>query len=204
MFRGGQRCWDSQWKIKYEGRMEENKMTRIEYLKFLPKNKTIAEIGTFRGEFADDIIKYAIPKKLVLIDCWDVQNKNHIKNNSELVNVNLIKMKRIYLNVIKKYRNNKNIEIIKSYSKDAFSNLKNKNVIFDWVYIDANHTYQNVYQDLSLYSQLIKNNGFISGHDFNNILDVKNAVDRFCEEFSYKIFYVSDEKIQSYYLKRAS
>jgi hypothetical protein len=60
---------------------------------------------------------------------------------------------------------------------------------FDWVYIDANHTYEAVYADLHAYFPKIKDDGFIIGHDFTNHrvaqschFGVVEAVAQFCKE----------------------
>ncbi len=58
----------------------------------------------------------------------------------------------------------------------------------DFVYIDANHTYDAVYRDIRNYHELIKPGGLLCGHDYHNKLvngnqlGVKRAVDEFADE----------------------
>lgn len=41
-----------------------------------------------------------------------------------------------------------------------------KNIRFDFIYIDGNHTYEYVKDDLERYTKLLKPNGAIGGHDY--------------------------------------
>jgi len=40
---------------------------------------------------------------------------------------------------------------------------------FDFVYIDANHTYESVLEDIRLWLPLVKADGIIAGHDYNPV-----------------------------------
>jgi predicted O-methyltransferase YrrM len=50
------------------------------------------------------------------------------------------------------------------FSYDLVNRFKNES--FDVVYIDADHTYESVKQDIHLYFDKIKSGGFICGHDY--------------------------------------
>lgn len=47
---------------------------------------------------------------------------------------------------------------------------------FDFIYIDANHSYDFVLEDLCNWMSRLKEGGILSGHDYN-LPDVKRAVD---------------------------
>lgn len=58
----------------------------------------------------------------------------------------------------------------------------------DFVFIDADHSYDGVKSDISAWLQNVKPGGVIGGHDYNNPRerngkDVKRAVDEFAEEY---------------------
>lgn len=56
---------------------------------------------------------------------------------------------------------------------DKFSNRE-----FDFLYIDAEHTYESVKKDLELYTPKVKRGGIIGGHDYtDNWAGVRQAVD---------------------------
>ena len=83
---------------------------------------------------------------------------------------------------------NKSIKIVEKYSADAVLDFEDD--YFDWIYLDANHSYDFVKQDLENWWPKIKNQGFICGNAYTdntvarNVLDfgVIPAVDNFLEE----------------------
>lgn len=72
-----------------------------------------------------------------------------------------------------------NITKIKGYSIPS-STLFDDN-FFDFVYIDADHRYTYVKEDISTWIKKIKKGGFIGGHDYDSLTgkDVMKAVDEF-------------------------
>jgi predicted O-methyltransferase YrrM len=58
--------------------------------------------------------------------------------------------------------------------------------ILDFVFIDANHSYAAVTEDLMHWTPAVKSGGLVAGHDYNGVGDqthhfgVKRAVDEFC------------------------
>ena len=48
---------------------------------------------------------------------------------------------------------------------------------FDMVFIDADHTYEAVKEDISLWLPLVRKGGILSGHDYGSYAEVKQAVD---------------------------
>lgn len=59
---------------------------------------------------------------------------------------------------------------------------------FDFVFIDAEHTYEEVYKDLRAWAPKVRNMGLLCGHDYNapydrkKIFGVKRAVDEYAAE----------------------
>ena len=56
----------------------------------------------------------------------------------------------------------------------------------DFIYIDSDHTYYSVTEDLNLWNIKVKNGGIIAGHDWG-IPEVRSAVKDFCLKNSYEI-----------------
>lgn len=79
----------------------------------------------------------------------------------------------IFCKNTKKYENI--IKPIKSYSWEAANNFSNNSV--DFVFVDADHSYESVVKDIDAWLPKIKNQGIISGHDYFNPCGVKKAVD---------------------------
>lgn len=81
--------------------------------------------------------------------------------------------------------------------------LKDINEEFDFIYIDADHSYEWVSFDLKNSYNKIKNGGIISGHDYS--IDKHpgcfNAVNDFCRLNNQKIFLISDDLCPSFFIQ---
>ena len=56
-------------------------------------------------------------------------------------------------------------QVIRGKSKSAVELFDDE--FFDFIYIDADHTYDSVCQDIQLYLPKLKKGGFIAGHDYD-------------------------------------
>ena len=70
---------------------------------------------------------------------------------------------------------------MRDYSMEAARRFADESL--DFVYIDANHDYRHVREDITEWSKKVRKGGIISGHDYLNSLDgvdygVKKAVDK--------------------------
>ena len=70
----------------------------------------------------------------------------------------------IYNDVVSMFENNKTVEIHRGFSAKAMFPEK----YFDWVYIDGNHSYENVLEDLQHYLPFVKSGGFLCGDDYGS------------------------------------
>jgi hypothetical protein len=61
-----------------------------------------------------------------------------------------------------------NISLISDYSHNVVDRFKDNSI--DFIYIDANHSYESVKQDLILYYPKVKQGGYIGGHDYHEII----------------------------------
>lgn len=77
---------------------------------------------------------------------------------------------------------------IRKYSNEAVHDIGND---IDFVYIDANHSYDGVLEDLSLWYPKVKIGGVIGGHDYYHpsFPGVAQAVDKFFNQFDRKVNY---------------
>lgn len=53
---------------------------------------------------------------------------------------------------------------IKDFSYNVYNKFEDGSI--DFIYIDGNHSYESIKQDLQLYLPKLKSNGIISGHDY--------------------------------------
>lgn len=161
------------------------------------KNPIIAEIGVEYGGFTDIYFNDSI-QELNLIDMWVTDgNDYYFSNRNGQVEMGHEAVK-------SKYGSKSNVKLIQMKSADA-ANLY-QNDYFDWIYIDADHSYEAVLHDIKSWFPKLKKGGVISGHDYDpdtndeNFLKygVAKAVKEFfgingfklTEELSYKSWYV--------------
>jgi len=146
-------------------------------MKFLDKNYDDndlvgAEIGTYLGENAENILKTISIKKLYLIDSYIP----YVRVDGVLYDTKLcfpIAKQRLS-------RFKQKIRFIKKKSSEAVNDVPDN---LDFVYIDGNHIYEHVKEDIELYYPKIKRGGVIGGHDFNStFLGVCKAVIEFSEK----------------------
>ena len=106
-------------------------------------------------------------------------------------NVHVDDMSTYFGVLTEKYRNNKNIYVVKSTTKDFLETISND--VLDCVYIDADHAYDAVKLDLELSYLKVKSGGFICGHDYDHD-SVKIALNEFLNITKLEILYLTDEK----------
>jgi hypothetical protein len=143
------------------------------------KIQKIAEIGVFVGYLTRQILKYT-PRSLIseywAIDPWKSITTGfgwHRHGNLERQWI------RRYMYVCKFMRYFPELHVVRAPSVEA-SKLFPKEY-FDLVFIDGDHTYKAVMQDIEAWLPLVKSEGILSGHDYANIknmTEVKKAVDK--------------------------
>lgn len=149
------------------------------------------ELGVNAGEFSRLILNHWKGKKLHLIDAWEQQDHliyNDLCNHSSQDHYTYC-----YEQTFKRFNNNSQVEIHRNYSHEAL--LKFKDESLDFIYLDANHSFQATYEDLSAWSKKVQPNGFLSGHDYVNgyihgsvWFGSKYAVDKWAQENKYPVY----------------
>ncbi|MEZ6055077.1 MAG: class I SAM-dependent methyltransferase [Planctomycetaceae bacterium] len=141
-------------------------MDRYRLLKFLPTRGNVAEIGVARGRFSRLITWHTRPELLALVDPWIHQSQLH-ETNSHNVGQQFQdrrhKLVSAMFKVIGPLFRTK-VEIVRDYSVPAATKFADET--FDWVYIDGDHSYSAVRDDLASWVPKLKRDGFILGHDF--------------------------------------
>ena len=160
--------------------------------KLIKKNSVCCEIGVWKGEFSELILKKNKPTKLYLIDPWkdfgdDYFDKKHnkYKQENQDLRFNLVNEK------LKKNISNKQVEILKMTSEEAFGRLEH--IKFDFIYIDGNHQYKFVKYDIENYFRLLNNSGYLIGDDYR-IDAVQKAVHYFTQTNKLKNFFVKNDQ----------
>lgn len=137
-----------------------------------------AEIGVLEGQFSKSILDFCRPKKLHLID---------------------INLRRIHSN--EKFKVEIDSGIVELHEGDSSSIIqKFPDHYFDFVYVDANHSYGGVKKDIQAVESKIKQNGFLIFNDYTLwspceciMYGVIPAVNAFCLEKDWEFVYFALE-----------
>lgn len=114
-----------------------------------------AEIGVYKGEFSEIIAKSGL--KLYSVDPWRIyKDFNNPRGQARLDEQ--------YENCKKLLSKYKNVEIIRKTSMEAVEDFEDESL--DFVYIDANHDFRYVAEDLTEWTKKVKKGGIVSGHDY--------------------------------------
>lgn len=117
--------------------------------------KVGAEVGVYKGEFSEKLSKVGL--KLYAIDPWIVYKDYDNPRGQKRLDFQYEHTKR----VLAPYSNCK---IIRKTSMDALEDFKDESL--DFVYIDANHDFRYIAEDLSEWTKKVKKGGIVSGHDY--------------------------------------
>lgn len=120
----------------------------------------IVEIGSFAGVSSDLLARYC--KKLYCIDLWS--NEAGIEPD---------KMHKAELMFDSVWNSHENIEPIQGKSKEIAEQFDDESI--DMVYIDGNHSYKSVKEDILTWMPKVKPGGWVTGHDMI-LFDVQKAV----------------------------
>ena len=152
-----------------------------------------AEIGVMDGEHAKIILKYLNISELILVDPFQVYIDAPIKKK---LNWDFDKM---YLDVKNKFLNNSRVKIYREYSQTACALFDDN--YFDFIYIDADHSYEQVKLDLENWFPKLKQFGVICGDDYGRPVGygVVKAVNEFA--FSKKLVVQIGDDHQFWFVK---
>jgi hypothetical protein len=129
------------------------------FLSLLPKKALVAEIGVAGGGFAKKILHLTAPEHLHLIDPWEWGTQWHgcvteeTRRDSE----------GLYQKITTDFANSP-VTVHRKTSKQAAGTFTD--ATFDWVYIDGDHRFAGIKEDLDLWWPKVKEGGYLAGHDF--------------------------------------
>lgn len=118
--------------------------------------KVGVEVGVERGLYTEVLCKANPDAKIYAVDPWEAYTGYRDYVSQEKVST-------FYLDAqerLAKY----NCEIIKKYSMDAVRDFENGSL--DFVYIDGNHQFEFVAQDIGFWTRKVRKGGIVAGHDF--------------------------------------
>ena len=131
--------------------------TRKSSLSLLSECQDILEVGVLAGDFSMELTKIPSLKSLTLLDNFSSDDwpwiepprftsKNHLRYIEE------------------RFKHDTRIRIIQGESSKLLSQLPSQS--FDFIYIDANHSYEGVKRDCDLAIPLLINGGYLCFNDY--------------------------------------
>lgn len=162
-------------------------------LELLPKHAVGAEIGVHKGDFSQYLLDRVAPKKLHLIDPWQsYDDEVYLRSWYGQSNADQTTMDDRYNLVVKRFQEQINQDIVKIHRSSSIEAVEDfSDEYFDWVYIDGNHLYEFVFQDLENFYGKVKNGGILAGDDYNieGWWDngVTKAVDEFVKKYNLEL-----------------
>lgn len=139
-------------------RLYTRSWNRTDLISLLENNKykVGAEIGVYNGEFSSSLCKYVSGLKLYMVDPYKVYKDKTVSDSQKVHD----KRYEMVEQIAKEY----NTVLLRMTSKEAISQIKEP---LDFVYIDANHTYDDVIWDVENWSKKVREGGIVAGHDFS-------------------------------------
>lgn len=141
--------------------------------------KTGAEIGVCKGHYSKTLCENIPGLKLTAIDAW----KNISHTRRERIHRNSTR-RQAFMNLTPF-----GATILKKTSMEAVKNVPDE--ALDFVFIDADHRYEFVRDDIREWTKKVKPGGIVSGHDYfegsSEDGGVIQAVDEYVKEHNYEL-----------------
>jgi hypothetical protein len=184
-------------------------INRVELISRLGKEFQLGkgvEVGSFKGEFAKEILE-AWSGTLYMVDVWRGLGDEYLDSSNHNIHTSA------YADTMKSIEGHeKRAIMIRTDSLNGSELFEDESL--DFVYIDANHAYDYVVEDIKLWHPKVKKGGYLLGHDYIaidwyndpnfmenrkdkhiyaangfyfGVFGVNPAVDEFCKEYEYNL-----------------
>ena len=139
------------------------------------------EVGVWKGELSSDLLSHFPNLQLIMVDLWraeDDRGSMHAKDSSQEAMDDAW-----HSAAFNAQKFVGRTEMHKGSSVDVAEKFPNQT--FDFVFLDADHYYESVRDDILAWWTKIKQHGIVAGHDYDGMGDrrkgwgVKRAVDEF-------------------------
>lgn len=134
------------------------------------------EIGTDRGKYAEQLFQGIPGLKLTCVDPWLPYTEGeeiHDQANIDQIHQEALKRLSPYSS-----------KLMKMPSAEAVRWIPDDSL--DFVFIDGNHSYENVLEDITEWTKKVKPGGIVAGHDYKedkvNNYGVVEAVQKYTKE----------------------
>lgn len=129
-----------------------------------------AEIGAARGRTTQQLLKNCLNLKLIVVDLWGTVPES-VGGGRMYHTWDFPRTKKIFENRTNSFKHRMNI--LKGISWEMADKVDNNSL--DFIFIDADHEYQSVINDIRAWTPKLKDGGFITGHD-THFPEVEKAI----------------------------
>lgn len=143
------------------------------------KNGIGIELGVALGQYLVEIATDWISGRIYGVDCWEQQDATVYNDPLNMSNIGSwcehVKQRVAIFN--------DRVRVYKKYTVEAAKSFPDN--YFDFIYIDANHSYEATVEDIKAYYPKLKKGGLFGGHDYcenSQTSQVKRAVDEFFKD----------------------
>lgn len=153
------------------------------------------ELGVYEGDHSLEMLSVLEPQNLYLVDMWtDIrisgEGHDYIHDSQEIWD-------KRYFQVLKRYDPFSNVSVLRMSTDQAARVIPNE---LDLVYIDANHDYAPVLNDMRQWFPKVRQGGILSGDDYCREEVVRAVADFMKDHPQYKL-QVSDNNTQWWFIK---
>jgi len=130
-----------------------------------------AEVGCAEGNTTMRLLKHNPKLRLYAVDMWGDRFSQYSDYSKEIYkDWDFNKIWRTFLTQTRPYQDR--LIILRGCSWQVVKDVKEK---LDFVFIDADHTYDMVIQDIVMWGEILKEGGMVCGHDCN-LPEVRRAL----------------------------
>jgi Methyltransferase domain len=171
-------------RLRYFRSAWSRRRSRARVIRALPRDGVGAEVGTWKGDFAERLLRGAAPARLHLVDPWEYRQGpeyRHAMLGQE--QGSQTQMDAVHAEVCARFAGaiaDGRVIVHRASSLDAASQLEP----LDWAYIDGDHTYEAVLADLEAFYALLRPGGVLAGDDYGVVGWWGDAVIRAVDEFA--------------------
>lgn len=149
------------------------------------------EVGVFKADMSDALLRSRDDLELVMLDSWEGGGAAYHADTGDFhETMTADEMEECYLHstaVAKRYPGR--AVVLRQRSADAANEIADE--LLDFVFIDADHSYEGVTVDIATWLPKLKPGGLLCGHDYANKYShkwgVKQAVDRVVAARGYRL-----------------
>jgi hypothetical protein len=148
------------------------------------KTQLVIELGSCVGKSTQYILSQASNCTIVCIDVWDINRIPDMKN-WDLPNNVLSNLYETFIVNCWEYKDR--VIPVRQLTLDGLKEVHQFGYVPDLIYIDADHSYEAVKQDVELSYQLFPNAVFVGDDYYDAVPTVLHAVDDFVKEHNFTV-----------------